>query len=45
MVEKIPEDCPIRDILKDIKIVLELLDKVLEHCEKCLDSKEVWKDD
>lgn len=32
----VPEDCPVRDILSNIKAVLALLDKVLEHCEKCL---------
>lgn len=37
--EKIPEECPIRDILKDIEHILTLLDKVMEHCDKCL-SKE-----
>ncbi|MBA7692592.1 hypothetical protein ES703_101159 [subsurface metagenome] len=37
---KIPEDCPIRDILSNIKTVLDLLDKILEHCEKCLQGKE-----
>lgn len=33
--EKIPEDCPIRDILAEIKAVLDLLGKILEHCEQC----------
>lgn len=35
---RIPEDCPIRDILEEIGKVLDLLDKILEHCEKCLDK-------
>lgn len=37
---EIPEDCPIRDILKQIATILELLNKVLDHCEKCVRSKE-----
>lgn len=40
--EKIPEECPVRDILAQIQAVLTLLDKILDHCEKCLqDRKEV----
>ncbi|MBA7714169.1 hypothetical protein ES703_123186 [subsurface metagenome] len=38
---KIPEGCPIRDILSQSKSILELLNKILEHCEKCLAKKEV----
>lgn len=38
--EKIPEECPVRDILANIKSVLSLLEKVLDHCEKCLHNKE-----
>jgi len=34
--ERVPEDCPIRDILKEIGQVLTLLSKVLEHCENCV---------
>ena len=41
---EIPENCPIRDILENIKAILKLLEKVLDHCEKCLqNSKEVKK--
>jgi len=35
---EIPKDCPIRDILKEIGKVLDLIDKVLEHCEECLNK-------
>lgn len=33
--EKFPEHCPVQEILKDIEQVLELLDKILNHCESC----------
>jgi hypothetical protein len=36
----IPEDCPVRDVLKRISEVLGLLNKVLEHCEKCIRERE-----
>ena len=38
--KKIPEDCPVRDILHSIKLVLNLLEKVMDHCEDCLKKKE-----
>jgi len=39
---RVPENCPIQDILQDIKLVLELLNKIIEHCEKC--EKEIKND-
>ena len=33
---EIPKECPLRDILKEIGVILSLLDKVLDHCDKCL---------
>lgn len=39
IMEKIPEECPVRDILAQIKMVLTLLDKVLDHCDKCLQER------
>lgn len=38
--QKISEDCPIKDILKQVESVLALLDKILEHCKNCLKGKE-----
>ena len=43
MEKRIPQDCPVRDILAQTAKVLDLLDKVLEHCEKCLQKEN--KDD
>ena len=40
MGEKIPEDCPIRDILRQVELVLKLLDRILDHCKKCLSKEE-----
>lgn len=37
--QQIPEECPIRDILSQIKSVLDLLNKILEHCEECIKSR------
>lgn len=37
---KIPEECPVRDILGNIKAIIDLLDKILDHCEKCSQGKE-----
>lgn len=37
-VKRIPEDCPIRDILKQTAKVLDVLEKVLVHCEACLEK-------
>jgi len=39
MPDKIPEDCPVRDILKNITTVLQLLGSVLEHCDTCIQEK------
>jgi len=36
---KIPEDCPVRDILKQTELVLRLLAEVLKHCEKCMEER------
>lgn len=33
---KIPEDCPVKEILKQLGVVLELHKEILEHCEKCV---------
>lgn len=41
--KEIPEACPVRDILSQVKSVLELLHKILEHCDKCM--KEEGKQD
>jgi len=41
---EIPEGCPIRDILAQIKLVLVLLDKILEHCDKCLQERKEEND-
>lgn len=38
--QNLPENCPVRDILAQIKAVLALLDKIMDHCEKCLKEKE-----
>lgn len=35
---QIPEECPLRDILKEIEVILRLLEKVLDHCDKCLNQ-------
>lgn len=34
--QQLPESCPVRDILAQISSILELLSKIMEHCEKCL---------
>jgi DNA-binding FrmR family transcriptional regulator len=34
--KNIPQDCPIRDILSQIAAVLALLNKILDHCQDCL---------
>jgi len=39
-VQKIPEDCPVRDILRQIDKVLEILHTILSHCEECLKKQE-----
>lgn len=36
MSTKIPENCPVKDILKQVAQILTLLEKVLEHCERCI---------
>lgn len=33
------KDCPIRDILRQIDTVLELLKVILKHCDECLAKK------
>jgi len=36
---EIPENCPVKDILKEVELVLKLLDKVLDHCEQCMEER------
>lgn len=33
-------DCPVRDILKELDKVIELLHLILDHCERCPEFKE-----
>lgn len=40
---EIPEECPVRDILAQIQAILALLNKILEHCEKCLQERKEGK--
>jgi len=39
MMEKIPENCPVRDILKQMELMLKLLAEILKHCEKCMEER------
>lgn len=32
---KIPEDCPVKEILKQLAAVLALHKEILDHCERC----------
>lgn len=34
--ERLPEACPVRDVLKEIDLIVKLLDKILSHCIECL---------
>jgi len=36
---EIPENRPVRDILKQTKLVLELLAEILKHCERCIEER------
>ena len=36
---ELPEDCPVKTILKQTEMIISLLDKIIDHCEKCLEEK------
>ena len=36
---KILEECPVRDILGNIKSILALLDEILGHCAECTQQR------
>ncbi|MBA7660937.1 hypothetical protein ES703_68943 [subsurface metagenome] len=42
--QQLPQDCPVREILKQLSSVLSLLMKIIDHCERCLSSKQGKQD-
>ncbi|MBA7597113.1 hypothetical protein ES703_04108 [subsurface metagenome] len=34
-----PEDCPIKEIVKQLSVMLKLYEKILEHCDRCVKGK------
>jgi len=33
------EECPIRDLLQQMAALIRLLERILDHCERCLERE------
>lgn len=38
--KEFPEQCPIKEMLKQVASILDLLHKAMEHCDKCVAGQE-----
>lgn len=36
-------ECPVREMLKSVDLVLTLLLRIVDHCEKCLEERRTAK--